>query len=69
LRWSREGPDVKFVVHKSKDGRFYWEVVGGNGETMAVSQMMQAKASCLSSIASIQKNAGDADVVDKSDEE
>jgi uncharacterized protein YegP (UPF0339 family) len=60
---------MKFVVHKSKDGRFYWEVVGGNGETMAVSQMMQAKASCLSSIESIMKNAAGATVVDKTDED
>ena len=60
---------MKFVVHKSKDGRFYWEVVGGNGETMAVSQMMQAKASCLSSIESIRKNASDAEVEDKTAEE
>jgi uncharacterized protein YegP (UPF0339 family) len=60
---------MKFVVHKSKDGRFYWEVVGANGETMAVSQMMQAKASCLSSIASVQQSAANAQVVDKTGEE
>jgi uncharacterized protein YegP (UPF0339 family) len=60
---------VKFVIHRSKDGRFYWTVVGGNGEVMAQSQMMQAKASCMSSIESIMKNASGASIVDKSDEE
>ena len=51
---------MKFVIHRSKDDRFYWTVVGGNGEVMAQSQMMQAKASCLSSIESIMKNAAGA---------
>jgi uncharacterized protein len=60
---------MKFVVHRSKDGRFYWTVVGGNGEVMAQSQTMSAKASCLSSIESIRKNAADAEVVDKTDED
>ena len=60
---------VKFVIHRSKDDRFYWTVVGGNGEVMAQSQMMQAKASCMSSIESIMKNAAGATVVDKTDED
>jgi uncharacterized protein len=59
---------VKFVIHRSKDDRFYWTVVGANGEVMAQSQMMQVKASCLSSIESIMKNAAGAAVVDKTDE-
>ena len=63
------GHEVKFVIHRSKDDRFYWTVVGGNGEVMAQSQMMQAKASCLSSIESIMKNAAGATIVDKTDED
>ena len=59
---------MKFVIHRSKDDRFFWTVVGGNGEVMAQSQMMQAKSSCLSSIESIMKNASGATVVDKTDE-
>ena len=57
------------MIHRSKDDRFYWTVVGANGEVMAQSQMMQAKASCLSSIESIMKNAAGATVVDKTNED
>jgi uncharacterized protein YegP (UPF0339 family) len=60
---------MKFVVRKNKAGEFYWQVVGGNGEVMAFSQGMSRKQSCLDSIESIQKNARDAEVVDRTDEE
>jgi uncharacterized protein YegP (UPF0339 family) len=59
---------VKFVVRKNKGGEFYYQVVGGNGEVMAVSEGMSRKQSCLDSIESIKKNASDADVVDRTDE-
>ena len=59
---------VRFVIRKAKNGEFYWQLVGGNGEVMAVSEQMKQKQSCLNSIASVQKNASDAQVVDKSDE-
>jgi uncharacterized protein YegP (UPF0339 family) len=60
---------MKFVVRKNKAGEFYWQVVGGNGEVMAFSQGMSRKQSCIDSIESIKKNAGGAEVVDKTDEE
>jgi uncharacterized protein YegP (UPF0339 family) len=60
---------VRFVIRKSKNGEFYWQLVGGNGEVMAVSEQMSRKQSCLDSIASVQKNAAGAQVVDKTDEE
>jgi uncharacterized protein YegP (UPF0339 family) len=60
---------VKFVIRKNKSGEFYWQVVGGNGEVMAFSQGMSRKQSCMDSIASIKKNAGGADIVDRSDED
>ena len=59
---------MKFVVRKNKGGEFYYQVVGGNGEVMAVSEGMSRKQSCLDAIESIKKNASGADVVDKSDE-
>jgi uncharacterized protein len=59
---------MRFVIRKAKNGEFYWQLVGGNGEVMAVSEQMKQKQSCMSAIASVQKNAGDAQVVDKSDE-
>jgi uncharacterized protein YegP (UPF0339 family) len=59
---------VKFVVRKNKGGEFFWQLVGRNGEVMAVSEGMSRKQSCLDSIASVKSSAGAADVVDKSDE-
>ena len=59
---------MKFVIRRNKAGEFFWQVVGGNGEVMAFSQGMTRKQSCMDSIASIQKNARDAEIVDRSDE-
>lgn len=60
---------MKFVIRKNKGGEFFWQVVGGNGEVMAHSQGMSRRESCVSSIESIKKNAADAEIVDKSEEE
>ncbi|MGZ8748650.1 MAG: YegP family protein [Mycobacterium sp.] len=59
---------MKFVVRKNKGGEFYWQLVGGNGEVMANSEGMTSKQSVIDSIDSIKRNAGGAEVVDKSDE-
>lgn len=60
---------MKFAVRKNKRGELFWQLVGGNGEVMAVSEGMSRKQSCLSSIESVKNNAGGADVVDKSEED
>jgi uncharacterized protein YegP (UPF0339 family) len=60
---------VKFVVRKSKNGQFWWQIVAGNGEVMAASEQMVNKQSCLSAIESVMEKAGDAEVVDKTDED
>ncbi|HUR15641.1 MAG TPA: DUF1508 domain-containing protein [Candidatus Limnocylindrales bacterium] len=59
---------MKFVVRTNKGGEFFWQLVGGNGEVMAVSEGMSRKQSCLDSIESIKRRAADADVVDKTEE-
>ena len=59
---------MKFVIRMNKAGEFYWQLVGGNGEVMANSEGMTRKQSCMDSIDSIKRSAGDADVVDMSDE-
>ena len=56
---------MKFVVRKNKGGEFFWQLVGGNGEVMAVSEGMSAKQSCMDSIDSIKRSAGDAKVEDQ----
>jgi uncharacterized protein YegP (UPF0339 family) len=60
---------MKFVVRKNKGGEFFWQLVAGNGEVMAVSEGMSRKQSCLDSIESIKKSASGADVVDRTDED
>jgi len=59
---------MKFVIRRNKAGEFYWQLVGGNGEVMAISEGMTRKQSCMDSIDSIKRRAADADVVDMSDE-
>jgi uncharacterized protein YegP (UPF0339 family) len=56
-------------VRKSKNGQFWWQIVAGNGEVMAASEQMVNKQSCLSAIESVMEKAGDAEVVDKTDED
>lgn len=59
---------MKFVVRKNKAGEFFWQLVGGNGEVMAMSEGMTRKQSCLDSIESVKRSAGGAEVVDRSAE-
>lgn len=61
---------LKFVIRKSaQTGQFWWQLVAGNGEVLAASEQLVNKQSCLSAIESVKKNAADAPVVDKTDEE
>lgn len=59
---------MKFVVRRNKGGEFFWQLVGANGEVMAVSEGMSRKQSCMDSIDSVKRKASDADVVDRTDE-
>ena len=54
----------EIVRSKSKTEPFFWRIVAGNGQTLATSEMYTRKASCVSAIASVQKNADVAKVVD-----
>jgi hypothetical protein len=56
---------VKFVITKAKNGQFMFNLVAANGQIVATSEQYAAKASALETIASIQKSAGDASVVDE----
>ena len=57
---------MRFEIRSSKDGQFYWVIVGGNNEVMAQSETMHAKASCQSAIARVKADAHSAPIVDKS---
>ena len=48
---------AKFVIKKSSDGQFRFNLKAGNGETILTSELYKAKASALNGIASVKKNA------------
>jgi uncharacterized protein YegP (UPF0339 family) len=58
---------MKFVVKKTSSGQFRFNLVAGNGQTVATSETYTRKASALETIASIQMNAGAATVDDDTD--
>lgn len=54
----------KFEVYKDKSGEFRFRFKASNGETMFTSEGYKAKASAVSAIESIKKNAAGAADVD-----
>ncbi len=54
----------KFEVYADKKGEFRFRLKATNGEIIATSEGYKAKASCMNGIASVQKNAPDAEVVE-----
>jgi uncharacterized protein YegP (UPF0339 family) len=56
---------VKFVVNKTSNGQFRFNLVASNGQVVATSESYTRKASALDTIASIQKNAGSASIDDE----
>lgn len=57
----------KFVVKKTSTG-FKFDLVAGNGETIATSEVYSAEASCLNGIASVVKCSAAAEVEDQTTE-
>jgi uncharacterized protein YegP (UPF0339 family) len=56
---------MKFVVKKTSNGEYRFNLVAPNGQVVATSESYKQKASALSTIASIQKNAGSASTDDQ----
>jgi uncharacterized protein YegP (UPF0339 family) len=56
---------MRFEICRSTNNRFYWVIVGANGEVMAQSETMVAKASSESAIRSVKAGAAGAQVVVK----
>jgi uncharacterized protein len=48
----------KFELKRSKNDKFYFSLLAGNGQTILSSEMYEAKASAVNGIASVKKNAG-----------
>jgi uncharacterized protein len=55
---------AQFTLSKDKKGQFRFELIAGNGETIAVSESYKAKPSALKTIAKIKAQAKGAKVVD-----
>jgi len=62
------GDGARFERRKAKDGSSYFVLIAANKEIIGKSEMYSAPASMEKGIASVQKNAPDAKVVDKSDQ-
>jgi uncharacterized protein YegP (UPF0339 family) len=56
---------MKFVVNKTSNGQFRFNLVASNGQVVATSESYTRKTAALQTIASIQKNAGSASVDDE----
>ncbi len=48
----------KFELKRSKNDKFYFSLLAGNGQTILSSEMYEAKASAVNGIASVKANAG-----------
>jgi uncharacterized protein len=49
----------KFVLKKSKNDKYFWSLLAGNGQNILASEMYEAKASAKNGIASVKKNSKD----------
>ena len=56
---------MKFVVTKTSNGQFRFNLVASNGQVVATSESYTRKSSAMETIASIQKNAGSATIDDE----
>ncbi|MEM9133047.1 MAG: YegP family protein [Actinomycetota bacterium] len=54
----------KFEVYKDKAGKFRFRLKAGNGEVIATGEAYNTKAACKKGIASVQRNAPDAKLVE-----
>src|SRR5689334_23843788 len=68
INWVSLGREVmmmKFVVKKGSNGQYRFNLVASNGQVVATSESYSRKTSALNTIASIRKNAADANVEDQ----
>ena len=54
----------KFELYKDAKGKFRFRLKAGNGDIIAVGEAYETKANANNGIASVQKNAPDATVLD-----
>ncbi|WP_300078936.1 YegP family protein [Propioniciclava sp.] len=54
----------KFEVYQDKAGKYRFRLKASNGQVIATGEAYESKAACLKGVASVQKNAPDAAVVE-----
>jgi uncharacterized protein YegP (UPF0339 family) len=57
---------MKFVVKKTSNGQFRFNLIASNGQVVATSETYTRKTSAMDTIASIKQNASGATVDDQS---
>ncbi|MFT4196220.1 YegP family protein [Ottowia sp.] len=55
----------KFELKKSKNDKYHFNLLAGNGQVILASEMYEAKASAVNGIESVKKNSADAGRYDK----
>ncbi len=48
---------AQFVIHKAKDGQFYFHLTAANNEIILSSEMYKAKSGAMNGIESVKKNS------------
>lgn len=56
--------ESKYETKEAKDGRFHFNLKAGNGQVIGSSQLYKSESGLKNGIASVAKNAADAEVVD-----
>ncbi|HEY3904618.1 MAG TPA: YegP family protein [Streptosporangiaceae bacterium] len=56
---------AKFVLKKSSNGKFHFNLHATNGQVIATSEMYESKAAAVNGIESVQKNAPVAELDDQ----
>jgi len=55
----------KFVVKKSQNGKFRFNLLASNGQVIATSETYESKTSALNGVESVRKHAPDAELDDQ----
>lgn len=58
----------KFVVKKGSTGKYHFNLLATNGQVIATSEAYERKQSAMAGIASVKKNAPDAEIEDETGE-
>ena len=59
----------KFLVQKSKDNQFYFQLIAPNGETIATSETYSTKDNAMNGIEAVKTYAATAEIEDNTKEE